>query len=115
MALPSTPETVGILSRARIARLPSDAYLVNVGRGTAIDQEALADGAEQRPLAGAALDVMVPEPLPQDHPLWETKNLDFNTSCLREHDAGLHLRRQCGRLLCRSKKLSKRTAPWQDW
>ncbi|SFO92601.1 Phosphoglycerate dehydrogenase [Oscillibacter sp. PC13] len=75
MALPSTPETVGILSRARIARLPSDAYLVNVGRGTAIDQEALADALNSGALAGAALDVMVPEPLPQDHPLWETKNL----------------------------------------
>ena len=43
MALPSTAETVGILSRERIALLPDSAFVVNVGRGTAIDQEALCD------------------------------------------------------------------------
>lgn len=41
MALPSVADTVGILSRERIALLPRDAIVVNVGRGTAIDQEAL--------------------------------------------------------------------------
>ena len=75
MALPSTPGTVGILNRQRIGLLPPDAYLINVGRGTAIDQEALMDALNSGALAGAALDVMVPEPLPQNHPLWNTKNL----------------------------------------
>ena len=70
MALPSTAETVGILSRERIALLPDSALVVNVGRGTAIDQEALCDALNAGRLAGAALDVVVPEPLPADHPLW---------------------------------------------
>ena len=75
MALPGTPETIGILSRERIALLPADSYVLNVGRGTAIDQEALMEALNTGKLAGAALDVMDPEPLPQDHPLWDTKNL----------------------------------------
>ena len=75
MALPSTPETEGVLSRERIALLPERAYVVNVGRGSAIDQNALVEALMQRKLAGAALDVMTPEPLPADHPLWNTRNL----------------------------------------
>lgn len=75
MALPGTPETIGILTKARIALLPADACVVNVGRGTAIDQDALMDALNSGRLSGAALDVMDPEPLPKDHPLWTTKNL----------------------------------------
>ncbi|MDY3280986.1 D-2-hydroxyacid dehydrogenase [Dysosmobacter sp.] len=75
MALPGTAETVGLLSPERIALLPADAYVINVGRGTAIHQEALMDALNGGRLAGAALDVMDPEPLPADHPLWNTKNL----------------------------------------
>lgn len=75
MALPGTAETIGILSRERIKALPEGAYIVNVGRGTAIDQKALIDALNNGHLAGAALDVMAPEPLPQDHPLWSAKNI----------------------------------------
>ena len=74
MALPATPETVGILSRERIALLPPSAFVINVGRGSAIDQDALVEALKERRLAGAALDVMVPEPLPADHPLWTCPN-----------------------------------------
>ena len=75
MALPGTAETVHILNRERIALLPADAYVINVGRGTAIEQEPLMEALNSGKLAGAALDVMDPEPLPSDHPLWDTKNL----------------------------------------
>lgn len=75
MAMPSTPETIGILSRERIAMLPENALVINVGRGSAIDQDALMEALEAGRIAGAALDVVVPEPLPQDHPLWHTRNL----------------------------------------
>ncbi len=75
MALPSTAETAGVLSRERMALLPQGAYVVNVGRGTAVDQEALIDALNAGHLAGAALDVVVPEPLPADHPLRTAKNL----------------------------------------
>lgn len=75
MALPGTAETYHILNRARIALLPAGAYVVNVGRGTAIEQEALAEALNAGRLGGAALDVMDPEPLPPDHVLWSAKNI----------------------------------------
>lgn len=75
MALPGTAETAGTLSRERIALLPPHAIVVNVGRGSAVDQEALIDALNSEAIAGAALDVMVPEPLPAEHPLWSAKNI----------------------------------------
>ena len=75
MSLPATPETKGILSRERMALMPEGAYIVNVGRGSAIDEDALADNLESGHLAGAALDVFQTEPLPADNRLWKIKNL----------------------------------------
>ena len=75
MSLPSVSDTVNILNAARMALLPEGAYVVNVGRGTAIDQDALIAALDLGHLAGAALDVVVPEPLPADHPLRRAKNL----------------------------------------
>lgn len=75
MALPATPETEKILSRERIALLPERALVVNVGRGATVDQEALTEALLAGKLAGAALDVMTPEPLTADDPLWNCKNV----------------------------------------
>ena len=75
MALPNTPETVNILNRERIARLPKEAIVINVGRGSALDQAALAEALNTDRIAGAALDVVDPEPLPENDPLWDTKHL----------------------------------------
>ena len=75
MSLPATSETRGILSRERIALLPQGAYIVNVGRGSAIDEDALADALDSGHLGGAALDVFQTEPLPSEHRLWKTKDL----------------------------------------
>ncbi len=75
MSLPHTAATEGILSRKRIGLLPESAYVVNVGRGSAIDEEALIEALRAGKLAGAALDVMRHEPLPADDPLWDAPNL----------------------------------------
>ena len=75
MCIPATPETQNILSRERFALLPEGAYVINVGRGSAIDEEALADNLESGHIAGAALDVYQKEPLPKESRLWKMKNL----------------------------------------
>ena len=75
MAVPGTGETRHILSRERIALLGPEALVINVGRGTAVDQDALAEALNAGRIAGAALDVVDPEPLPAEHPLWSAKNL----------------------------------------
>lgn len=89
MALPGTSETVEILNRERIALLPPNAIVINVGRGSAIEQQALIDALNEQRIAGAALDVMVPEPLPKDHPLWSTKNLLLTPHCSGNFSLGL--------------------------
>ena len=74
LCVPGTPDTEGLLSAERIALLPQKAFVINVGRGTVIDQDALIEALNSGRIAGAALDVMYPEPLPADHPLWEARN-----------------------------------------
>lgn len=71
MALPGSEETYHILDRRRLSLMKKGAYLINVGRGTAVDPQALLEALRSGALAGAALDVTEPEPLPQDSPLWE--------------------------------------------
>ncbi len=75
LALPATGETKGFLSAARLALLPKTAYVVNVGRGSAIDQAALLAALNHDRLAGAALDVFEQEPIPAGDPAWTAKNL----------------------------------------
>lgn len=74
MSLPGNPSTYHIMSRERIALLKSSAVLLNVGRGTAIDTDALTEALSLHRIAGAALDVTDPEPLPADHLLWDCPN-----------------------------------------
>lgn len=75
MAMPATKETIGLVSADVLAAMNKNTLIVNVGRGNAIDQEALVKALENEEIAGAALDVVVPEPLPADSVIYETKNL----------------------------------------
>lgn len=75
MALPNTPQTYHIMNAERLAKMKKGSILLNVGRGTAVDQEALVDALKNGPLAGASIDVTDPEPLPSGHPLWKCENL----------------------------------------
>ena len=71
LAMPGTSETAGLLSQDILSKMKQGAKIVNVGRGSAIDQDALADLLQSGHLGGAALDVTTPEPLPADNPLWD--------------------------------------------
>ncbi len=75
VALPLTKETHHILDAAAFEAMKETAYLVNVGRGELIDQQALVEALKDKQLAGAALDVFEEEPLPEDDPLWDMENV----------------------------------------
>ncbi|MDO8210841.1 D-isomer specific 2-hydroxyacid dehydrogenase family protein [Conexibacter sp. CPCC 206217] len=70
LAAPATGATQQLVDRAVLAALPTDAWIVNVGRGSLIDTDALVHALAAEQIGGAALDVTDPEPLPDDHPLW---------------------------------------------
>jgi phosphoglycerate dehydrogenase-like enzyme len=77
MILPSTPATARMLDAGRLAALPQHAFVVNVGRGSTVDEPALVAALTEGRIAGAALDVTEVEPLPADSPLWDAPNLLF--------------------------------------
>lgn len=71
MSLPGTKETYRLMNRERLFQMKQDAVLLNVGRGSTVDTEALCDLLESGRLLGAGLDVTDPEPLPPGHRLWK--------------------------------------------
>lgn len=73
--LPDTPDTLHLLDAEALAQLPPHAYFVNVGRSNVIDDHALVEALNSGILSGAALDVFDEEPLPDDSPLWDARNL----------------------------------------
>ena len=73
--LPSTEETRGLFTAEKFALLPQGGTFINVGRGDLLDQDALMDALKSGHLAGAAIDVADPEPLPPEHPLWDCPGL----------------------------------------
>jgi len=75
LVLPHSPQTVHLMDASRIALMKDDAVLLSAGRGSVLDQDALAAAMNSGKLWGAALDVTEPEPLPPDSPLWDVPNL----------------------------------------
>lgn len=73
--LPLTPATRGLLSRDRLMRLPRGAAVINVARGSLIDQAALTELLESGHVGSATLDVFEREPLPAGDPLWRLENV----------------------------------------
>lgn len=73
--LPGTDATTGLYDADLIAATRPGAVIVNVGRGSVIDEAALIDGLSSGPLGSAYLDVTAVEPLPADSPLWDLPNV----------------------------------------
>lgn len=74
LAVPATPETEGMVGAEELAVMKGDAVLINIARGSVIDQPALVSALEAKAIGGAFLDVTTPEPLPADHALWTLEN-----------------------------------------
>ena len=74
LAVPATDETDGMIGADELAAMKDSAILVNVARGTVVDQEALIAALTAKSIGSALLDVTTPEPLPADNPLWTLDN-----------------------------------------
>ena len=75
LTLPITSKTKNVISEARLKSMKPGCFIVNVGRGMLIDQEALIKALNKGWIGGAGLDVTTPEPLPSDNPLWGMYNV----------------------------------------
>jgi len=74
LAVPATPETDGMIGSAELAAMKPSATLINIARGSVIDQDALVAALDTQQIAAAFLDVTTPEPLPDSDPLWSLDN-----------------------------------------
>ena len=74
-AAPLTPRTTGLFNAQFFAAMKPTAYFINVGRGRSVVTADLVKALNDKRLAGAGLDVIDPEPLPADHPLWQMPNV----------------------------------------
>jgi phosphoglycerate dehydrogenase-like enzyme len=74
-SVPLTPKTIGLFDAAMFARMKPTAFFINVGRGKTVVTKDLIAALNEHRIAGAGLDVVDPEPLPPDHPLWKTANV----------------------------------------
>jgi len=81
--VPETDSTVGVFNLQRLFLLKPDAIFVNCGRGSAVDESALASLLNKKKIGGAVLDVTIDEPLDDSHPFWDCPNL-----LLTQHTGG---------------------------
>jgi phosphoglycerate dehydrogenase-like enzyme len=97
VATPLTPETKGLVDAAAMALMHPRAYLINIARGSLVDEAALAEALRAGRIAGAALDTFEQEPLPPDSPLWQLPNLTItphataNSPRMRERQIALFI------------------------
>jgi phosphoglycerate dehydrogenase-like enzyme len=91
LAVPDTPQTRRLIGKAELAVMKASAVLINVGRGSAVDETALIDALEQGRLRGAALDVFETAPLPSGHPFYRLENVLLSPHCA-DHTPGFNER-----------------------
>ncbi|MGW8389555.1 2-hydroxyacid dehydrogenase [Pseudoduganella sp. HUAS MS19] len=87
--LPLTEETIHILNRANMMKMPQGSYIINVGRGAHISEPDLLPLIKSGQIAGATLDVFRNEPLPAQHPFWQEPRITITP-----HISALTLRRE---------------------
>lgn len=75
LCLPSTKETNKLFDKEKLSTMKQGSVLINIGRGTSVDTDALCDALESNHLLGACLDVVDPEPLPKEHKIWNMDNV----------------------------------------
>jgi phosphoglycerate dehydrogenase-like enzyme len=75
LCLPKTPDTLHFVGKEQLEKLPKQAFVVNMGRGGTLDDDALVYAVRSQSIAGAALDVFEQEPLPKAHPIWSTPEI----------------------------------------
>ena len=75
IATPLTPETTGLIGTVELKAMKPTGYIINIGRGGIIDEEALIQALDEKQIAGAGLDVTAIEPLPTDSRLWDFENV----------------------------------------
>jgi phosphoglycerate dehydrogenase-like enzyme len=75
LTVPLTRETRGMIGRRELQAMKPSAYIINIGRGSTIQEDALIAALQDGQIAGAGLDVFATEPLPPDSPLWEMENV----------------------------------------
>jgi len=83
LTCPLTHETANVIDAAALAAMKQSAYLINMARGGCVDQDALVTALRNGAIAGAGLDTVVDEPLPENSPLW-----DFDNVIITPHTAG---------------------------
>jgi phosphoglycerate dehydrogenase-like enzyme len=75
LTVPLSPATKGMIGEPELRAMKPSTYLINIGRGGTIQQDVLTRALQERWIAGAALDVSDPEPLPAESPLWALDNV----------------------------------------
>ncbi|ELZ30940.1 phosphoglycerate dehydrogenase-like oxidoreductase [Halogeometricum pallidum JCM 14848] len=111
LACPLTETTEKLIDAEALDSLPSDAAVVNVGRGGVVDTDALVEAIRRNYVRAAALDVTDPEPLPRDHPLW-----DFENVLLTPHVSGHtpHYFTRLADILAENVERVEETGEWDD-
>jgi D-3-phosphoglycerate dehydrogenase len=123
--VPLTPTTHHLIGQEALAAMKSTAYLVNVSRGSVVDEEALTSALEQGKIAGAALDVLSQEPPPPDHPLltredviitphiaWKSEVAEYNVEMQAVAEARRVLLGQAPRHLLNGEVLARLAQPY---
>lgn len=75
LVVPSTPQTEKMIGAKELSSMKPTAFLISIGRGEVVDEEALINLLKSEKIAGAAIDAFRTEPLPRDHPFWGMKNV----------------------------------------